>query len=179
MVLPEAFLSDLRYGARRLSHNAGSTCVTVLALAIGIGVNTTVFTAYKAMVARPLDARAPHEMVNLALLRSSGTADYTFSYSDYETYRDSVRSFRGLIAFRMTRMTLANAGGLMECRGTASSGLGGFGLFHSTTNHTEFVSVFVVSENYFQVLGIKAIAGRTFDSMSIRELRHCLEITVP
>ncbi len=59
-----------------LSRNAGSTVVTVLSLALGIGINTAVFTAYKAMVARPLDARAPAEMVNLALIRDSGAADY-------------------------------------------------------------------------------------------------------
>jgi hypothetical protein len=57
-----------------LSRNAGSTVVTVLALALGIGVNTAVFTAYKAMVARSLDARNPAEMVNIALIRDSGAA---------------------------------------------------------------------------------------------------------
>jgi hypothetical protein len=46
-------------------------------------VNTAVFTAYKAMVARPLDARDPGEMVNLALIRNSGVTDYKFSYPDY------------------------------------------------------------------------------------------------
>jgi hypothetical protein len=55
--------------------------VTVLALAIGIGVNVAVFTAYKKLILRPLDASAPHEMVNLALARDSGVMDFTFSYA--------------------------------------------------------------------------------------------------
>src|SRR6266852_7461191 len=87
MTLLETVLHDLQYGVRMLARNRGATVVTVLALGLGIGVNTAVFTSYKAMVARRLDARAPNEMVNLALVRES--SDYTFSYPDYEVYRDS------------------------------------------------------------------------------------------
>ena len=110
MILPETIFQDLRYGARMLCRNPGFTAVAVLALALGIGVNTAVFTAYKAMVARPLDARDPGEMVNLALIRDSGAADFNFSYPDYEAYRDSVHSFSGLIAFSPEHMSA------LECR---------------------------------------------------------------
>src|SRR5258708_39748130 len=111
MTLPEALLQDLRYGARMLTRNTGSTVVTVFALALGIGINTAGFTAYKAMVARPLDARAPHEMVNLALMRDSNATDFSFSYPDYEAYRDSVHSFSGIVAFLLGSATLSYAGG--------------------------------------------------------------------
>ena len=94
MILPETVVHDLRYGVRMLSRNAGSAVVTVLALALGIAANTAVFTAYKAMVARPLDALNPREMVNLALTRDLNAADYSFSYPDYEAYRDSMHSFQ-------------------------------------------------------------------------------------
>src|SRR5438128_2415591 len=125
MILPETMLHDLRYGVRMLSRNAGPTIVTVFALAIGIGINTAGFTAYKAMVARPLDARAPAEMVNLALMRDSSGSNYTFSYPDYEAYRDSVHSFNGLVAFRPARVTLSNAGGMLSQRTSAAgSGIG-------------------------------------------------------
>jgi predicted permease len=171
MTLPETVLHDLRYGARMLSRNAGSTVLTVLALAIGIGINTAGFTAYKAMVARPLDARAPAEMVNLALMRDSSAANYAFSYPDYEAYRDSVHSFSGLIAFRPARVTLSNARGVISQRTSAAgSGSGRLGLFGSQTSNTEFAHVFVVSENYFKVLGATALHGRTFESISIPEL---------
>jgi hypothetical protein len=83
-----------------LSRNPWSTAITILLLALGIGVNTAVFTAYKAFVRRPLDARNPSEMVNVALRRDSGSTEYTFSYPDYEAFRDSVRGFSGLVAFR-------------------------------------------------------------------------------
>src|ERR1700693_1118516 len=72
MILPETVIQDLRYGVRMLFRNAGFTAVSVLALALGIGVNTGTFTAYKALVGRSLDARDPSRMVNLALILQSG-----------------------------------------------------------------------------------------------------------
>jgi hypothetical protein len=55
----ESALHDLRFAVRLLCRNGASTAVIVVALAIGIAVNTTVFTAYKTLVLRQLDARAP------------------------------------------------------------------------------------------------------------------------
>src|SRR5438552_21759 len=133
MLLPETVLHDLQYGARILVRNAGTTVVTVLALATGIGVNTAVFTAYKAMVARPLDARAPAELVNIALTRDSGGSDFNFSYPDYEAYRDSIHSFSGLIAWAPARVTLSNAGSSVnERNAAAASGFGRLGLLRSS-----------------------------------------------
>jgi len=147
----EALFQDLRYGARILLHNTGFTAVSIFALALGIGVNTVVFTAYRAFIARPLDARDRGEMVNLALMRDSGAADFSFSYPDYQAYRDSVRSFSGLIAFNPEHMKLSDAGGVMGQRASEAF-------------------TFVVSENYFKVLGVAALRGRTFDSISVPDL---------
>lgn len=165
MILPETLLYDARYGVRMLYRNAGSTAVAVLALALGIGINTAVFTAYKAMIARPLDARNPAEMVNLALTRDSGATGNTFSYPDYESYRDSVHSFSGLVAFRLARVTLSNAGSMISQRAAVDeSAMGKLGLLRPATRHVEFASVAVVSENYFKVLGVAPLHGRTFDA---------------
>ena len=152
MTATESLLHDLKYAARMFYRNIGTTVVTVLALAIGIGVNVAVFTAYKKLILRPLDASAPHEMVNLALARDSGVMDFTFSYADYLTYRDSVRSFSGLIAFRVTRVRLSNATEVANVR------------------NAEPVNVVMVSENYFKVLGVPALHGRTFESLKPAEL---------
>ena len=72
MILPQTILQDLRYGARILCRNAGFTAVAVFALAIGIGINTAAFTAYKAFFLRPLDGADSGEMVNIALHLRSG-----------------------------------------------------------------------------------------------------------
>jgi predicted permease len=172
MILPETLLQDLRYGVRMLCRNVEFTAVAVLALALGIGVNTTVFTAYQAMVARSLDARDPGRMVNLALTRTTGgITDFTFSYPDYEAYRDSVHSFSGLIAFNPDRLTLTNAGGVVSQRiASAGSRVGRLGLISSGASNAEFASTFVVSENYFGVLGIAPFRGRSFESISAPDL---------
>jgi len=72
MILLETLLQDLRYAARTLLRTAGFTTVSVFALALGIGVNTAVFTVYKAFIARPLDAHDPSTMVNFSLRLQSG-----------------------------------------------------------------------------------------------------------
>jgi putative ABC transport system permease protein len=171
MFLFESIHQDVRYGARMLLRNPGSTAVALLALSLGIAVNTAVITAYKAMVARPLDARESNRMVNVALTRDSGATTFSFSYPDYEDYRKSVHSFSSLIAFQPARVTLSNAGDIVSQRSAnAGSALGRLGLFRAGAGNTEFASVFVVSENYFATLGAQAIQGRSFESMSASEL---------
>ena len=85
---------DVRHGLRMLTRNAGLTAAAVFALGLGIGVNDAVFTAYTKFVAKPLDARDPDQIVNLALIRPLGARQFTFSYPDYEAYRDSSKSFQ-------------------------------------------------------------------------------------
>jgi len=162
MILPETILHDLRYGIRALSRNPGSSAVTILSLALGIGVNTAVFTAHKAFVDRPLDARNPSQMVNIALLRDSGSAEYAFSYPDYEAYRESVRGFSGLIAFRPARVTLSNAGRIVDQR-TSYERSPMARMMAAGASNVEFAFVFIVSDNYFRVLGVSALHGRTFE----------------
>ena len=162
MILPETILHDLRYGIRELSRSPWSTAITTLSLALGIGVNTAVITAHKAFVGRPLDARNPSEMVNIALRRDSGSAEYAFSYPDYEAYRESVRGFSGLIAFRPARVTLSNAGGMIDQR-TSYERSPLVRLMAPGASNAEFAQAFIVSDNYFRVLGVSALHGRTFE----------------
>lgn len=171
VVLLETFLQDLRYGARALVRNAGFTAVSVCTVALGIGLNTAVFTAYKAFVARPLDARTPDRMVDLALRLEDGTTKINFSYPDYEAYRDRLRSFTGVIAVYVDQLRLTDAGGVVSQRSEATGSLmGRLGLLQPGANRAEFASTFIVSENYFRVLGIPALRGRTFDSIRASDL---------
>src|SRR5215469_16102865 len=167
MHMIESVIQDLRYGARMLARNARFTGLAVFVLALGIGVNTTVFTAYKALVARPLDARDPGRMVNLGLIRQSGATDVKFSVPDYEAYRDSVRSFAGLLAHSTEHVVLSNAGQRVS---QADSLFGRMGLLRRSATNAEMASAFVVSENYFGVLGVAPIRGRSFGAMTAAEL---------
>ena len=58
----ETLLQDVRYGARMLRKNSGFTCVAVLTLALGIGVNTAIFTAFDALVLRPRAVKDPDRL---------------------------------------------------------------------------------------------------------------------
>ena len=116
MSLFETLLQDLRYGARTLLRNPSFAIVSILALALGIGVNTAVFTAYKAFIARPIEGRDPGTLVNISLRLQSGATAPRFSYPDYEAYRDGLRSFSGVIAFSIEQLTLTDAGGAVASR---------------------------------------------------------------
>jgi predicted permease len=162
---------DVRYAIRLLRRSPGFTTAAVLALALGIGINTTVFTAYRAMVTRSLDARNPGELVNIALAHPSGATTFAFSYPDYEAYREASRTFTGLVAFSPDRLTLSNAGPAVSQRASAAqSGAGKLGLLSSGVANAEFASTYVVSENYFSVLGVGAVRGRTFEFIDPADL---------
>ena len=171
MILAETLLQDVRYGARTLRRNLAFTAVSVLALALGIGVNTGTFTAYKVLVRRHLDARDSTRMVNLMLVLQSGANSFLFSYPDYEEYRDHVHTCSGLIAVFNDQLALADAGGIVSQR-TAAAGslLGRLRLLPPATANAEFASTFIVSENYFSVLGVAPLRGRTFESIALPEL---------
>lgn len=171
MMLVENLLQDLRYGVRMLFRNAAFTAVSVFALALGIGIDTAAFTAYKALVKRPLDARDPGQMVNLALTLQSDASASEFSYPDYEAYRDQLHCFSGLIASSHDLLTLTDAGGVLSGRSSAAGSLfGRLGLLPPGFNSAERADTLIVSENYFSVLGVAPLRGTTFESISAREL---------
>src|SRR5438093_6905300 len=83
---------ELRYAVRMLAKTPGFTFVAALTLALGIGLNTVVFTIYESVALKPLAVRAPEEMVRVTG-RYDGPAIEAFSYLQYEQLRDHSRSF--------------------------------------------------------------------------------------
>ncbi len=171
--LPVSIWQDIRYGVRILMKHPGFTAFAVLALTLGISLNTTVFTAYKAVVKRTLDARDPARMVNISLTRASGGQNPMFSYPDYMDYANGARSFEGIIAAAGDDLTLSRAGGApvqTHSRLGSIATAFGFTLPGLSTTNTEFVRAEVVSENYFSLLGMGAVRGRTFGQVNASEL---------
>lgn len=170
MILIETFFQDLRYGARSLFRNLRFTTASVFTLALGIGFNTAVFTAYKAIIARPLAAREPERMVNFSLQLRDGPTNALFSYPDYEAYRDRLQAFSGVVAVAIDQLRLTDAGGVVNQRRTETGSLIGGWFLPPAVNNAEFATTFLVSENYFKVLGIAAVRGSTFDYLNSSDL---------
>lgn len=161
----ESVAQDIRFAAHMLAKHPGFTALAVLALAVGIGVNTAVFTAYKAALLQPLDAKDPGQLVNVFRSTSEDHYQQAFSYPDYEAYRDQNHVFSGLVATSVHEVTLTGVEGFVDSGNSLGGGLAGaFGFRFPSVLHggAEYVSTLSVSENYFAVLGENASRGRVF-----------------
>jgi predicted permease len=133
----ETLLQDLRYGARMLLKAPGFTVVAAMTLALGIGVNTAIFTLFDIYL-RPLPVKDPDTVVTL----DWGTSERRwFSYPDYTHLRDNAQVFSGLIARSHEHILLSGRDESEEARRVRAE---------------------LVSDNFFSTLGIGAILGRTF-----------------
>lgn len=95
----ETLIRDLRYGVRSLLKQPGFAAVAVLSIALGIGVNTTIFSFINAALFRPLPFPESHRLVRLWDGNSS-------SYPDYAAYRDQSKVFSGLAAYAQRSLNL-------------------------------------------------------------------------
>ena len=103
-------LHDLRYAARMLLKDPWFTSVAALALALGIGVNTTVFTLVNAVLIRGLPFDRSDEIVLLATRNTTRGADdrSAASWHEYEDWRTKARSFAGIGAFIPGQMNVSD-----------------------------------------------------------------------
>ncbi|HEY9127089.1 MAG TPA: ABC transporter permease, partial [Acidobacteriaceae bacterium] len=171
--LPSTIAQDLRFGFRILRKHPGFTLAAVAALAMGIGLNTVVFTLGKAVFARGVDAREADRMVNVSLIGKSGQYYSYFSYPDFESYRDGAKSFAGVIAETRESITLAGAGGAMTQTSSSAGKLAqalGLPIPQLSTTEMELATVAEISENYFDVLGESVFRGRAFSPRDHAEL---------
>lgn len=105
MTFISSFLSDVRYTARTLLNNPGFTTVAVLAIALGIGVNTGIFTVLNGVALRPLPVLGASQVVSMyQSSRGMGPRNVResaslFSWPEYQTYRDSNQVLTGLLAY--------------------------------------------------------------------------------
>lgn len=88
---------DLRFAARLLAKDRGFTFVAVLALALGIGVNTTMFTAVNAICLRGLPIDEPERVMSIRM-RDAREQPRDLSYRDFDDIRRELRAFDSLAA---------------------------------------------------------------------------------
>ena len=102
----ETLWSDLRYSARALAKNPGFTAVAVLAIALGIGVNTGIFSVLNGVALRLLPIPRAEQIVSVdqvfhgKLSRNIYGEPGLFSYAEYKNYRDHNHVFSGLLAYQ-------------------------------------------------------------------------------
>jgi predicted permease len=128
-------LDDLRYAVRTFAKSPGFALAAALTMALGIGANTAVFSLVNAVLLRPLGGVAePGRIVSFARVLKTESFD-NLGYPDYADYRDTNQSFGG-IAAHCPAMVTFNLHGAERIRGD------------------------LVTENYFDVLGVKPAIGR-------------------
>jgi macrolide transport system ATP-binding/permease protein len=139
--LEDEMFQDLRFGVRMLFKHKGFTVVAVLTLALGIGVNTALFTVFNAVALRPLPVKDPHSVVKVyrkelgnSAREVSGSVSM-FSYPEFTSYRDHTQTFAGLTSYADTSLTLGGA-------------------------EAEGIKGLLVAGNYFSVLGATMELGR-------------------
>src|SRR5215813_13506843 len=137
---------DLLFAFRMLRKNPGSTTAVVVALALGIGLNATVFTFVNALLLRaPTGVKAPEQLREVWIHnpRDSGAQGYLpLSYPDYPYYRDHNQSFEGLLAYDGDPHLV-----IWNRSGEGQTVLGQ-----------------LVSGNFFSLLGVNAVLGRTISA---------------
>src|SRR2546425_7693427 len=95
----DALLQDLRYACRTLVKNPGFAALTVICLALGIGVNSTIFSVVDTVAIRPLPFRAPEELVALHTTDAANGVDRApVSYLDFQDWRERTHSFAEMAA---------------------------------------------------------------------------------
>ncbi len=102
----DTWWQDVRYGLRTFHRSPAFTAVSVLTLALGIGVNTGIFTVVNAVTFRNVPAPAAHELVSISQT-IQGVPDLMgqdgFSTSEYVTYRDGAQTLSGVGAYGRAR----------------------------------------------------------------------------
>jgi putative ABC transport system permease protein len=99
-------LQDLRYAGRMLVKNPGFSAVAILALSLGIGMNTTVFTLVNAVLIRGLPYEDSHQILHLDIRNTASRDEFPVSWPEYVEWRTRTRSFTSLAAYRNTSMTI-------------------------------------------------------------------------
>ena len=139
MTFWDALVQDVRFGFRTLRRSPGYTLAAVMILALGIGANTAMFSVIDGVLLKPLPFRDGHELV---LVQQSAPQTNRpavgVSIPELIDYRARLKSIRDLVEYHSMSFALLNHG------------------------EPDRVDTGVVSANFFEVLGVKPLHGRTF-----------------
>ena len=145
---------DLRYSLRAMAKHRHFTVAALLTLALGIGLNTSIFTLLYSVALRPLPVKDPDRVVNVYQVlggeydrQVEGSASL-LSYLEYLNYRDRVAGISGLAASKDVGLSLGGS-------------------------NVERINGLMVTDNYFSLLGGGSAAGRTFFDRECQTALQC------
>ncbi len=135
----ESLFSDIRFGLRGLKSSPSTTAVALLALALGIGANTAIFSVVNGTLLTPLPYPEPERLVVVAATNPrSGLPRFSLSPPDFDDFHRQSRSFAGLAAMTMGSLNLTGRG------------------------EPEVLDVGRVSADFFPLIGLRPLLGRAF-----------------
>ncbi|MBV9438078.1 MAG: ABC transporter permease [Acidobacteria bacterium] len=148
-------LRDLKFACRQLISNPGFASVAIVTLALGIAANSTIFSWINSTLLDPIPGVA-HTSDMITIMRGERSEHPTppFSYLDFADLRDGARTFTGLIAYHDEYMTITGS------------------------DNPERIYGAVVSSNYFEVLGVRPILGRSIDMTAQNERLGTAEVVL-
>jgi predicted permease len=130
-------LQDLKYGLRMLAKSPGFTAVAVLTLALGIGANTAIFSVVNGVLLNPLPYPEPSQLVTLHESKPNFLYG-SISYLNFRDWQKENQTFSSIAVARGYGFTLTGAG------------------------EPERIRAEFVSSDFFPLLGVKPLIGRTF-----------------
>lgn len=135
----ETFLKDLRYALRMMLKNIGFTAVAIVALALGIGANTAIFSVVNALLINPLPYKDASRLVWIWETNpGAGIEEEVASAPNYNDWKTQSQSFEEMGSFARTRLTLTGDG------------------------EPEIFFAGIVTDGFFSVLGAQPRLGRIF-----------------
>src|SRR5450432_1143836 len=140
----ESLLQDLRYALRAMRRDFGFCAMAAVILGLGIGANTAIFSVVNTLLFRPLPLRDAGRLVWIANTGATGLSGATSRVANYRDWRAMNQSFEDLTAY------------------FAFSDYSSYTL--KETGEPERLSGFGVAQNFFDLLGVRPLLGRTFDN---------------
>ncbi|HVT48482.1 MAG TPA: ABC transporter permease [Vicinamibacterales bacterium] len=148
-------LRDMHFAARQLTRNPGFAAMAIVTLALGVAASSTIFSWINSTLLDPIPGIA-HTSDMITIMRGERSEHPTppFSYLDYADLRESARSFTGLLAYHDDYMAITDSGKPERIYGT------------------------LASSNYFEVLGVRPILGRSLESTAPNERLGTAEVVL-
>ena len=134
--MAETLLNDIRYALRWMRRSPGFSCVAILSLGLGVGVNTAMFSLVDSLLFRPLPVTSPHTLVDVFTSGGDGDEYATTSYQDFLDLKTHNTAFTDLIGYSPMMAPL------------------------SLGDRSRIVFGQIVTSNHFTMLGVQPQLGR-------------------